>query len=109
MSTATHFTHAHESRPGTTRRSLMGVSFALRFAFIGLSLSFAGIIALFTGGMGPLNAATLAICGGGVALASIQYVRRWSDESELEQSSAAKAASTSMHQPVFAGSKLLQG
>lgn len=79
MSAATRFTQQYESLPVTTRRSLMAISFALRFAFIGLSLSIAGVIALFTGDMDPLHAAVLAVCGGGVAYASIQYVRRWSD------------------------------
>jgi hypothetical protein len=109
MSTATPSIPAFEMPPVAVKKSLMAVSFALRFAFVGLSLSFAGVIALFTGGMDPLNAAVLAVCGGGVAYASIQYVRRWSDaESALEQATAATAAHTSMHQPVFAGSSKLQ-
>lgn len=83
MSTAIRSMPAFETPPVEVKRSLMAVSFALRFAFVGLSLSFAGIIALITGGMDPLNAAVLAVCGGGIAWASIQYVRRWSDaESE---------------------------
>ncbi len=107
MSTATRFTQVYENVPPASRRSLMAVSFALRFAFIGLSLSVAGVISLFAGGMDPLNAAVIAVCGGGVAFASIQYVRRWSDaESELEQPAAATAARTSMHQPVLTGNKL---
>jgi len=109
MSTATRFTQEYSEPSIAAKRSLMAVSFALRFAFIGLSLSFAGVIALFTGGMDPLNAAVLAVCGGGVALASIQYVRRWSDtESELEQSGTTATARTSMHQPVFTGNTKLQ-
>jgi len=109
MSTATRFTQEYASLPVATRRSLMAVSFALRFAFIGLSLSIAGVIALLTGGMDPLNAAVLAVCGGGVAFASIQFVRRWSDaETAQEQATAATVARTSMHQPVFAGSSTLQ-
>lgn len=105
MSTATRFTTAVEAVPSATRRSLVAVSFALRFAFIGLSLSIAGVIALLTGGMDPLNAAVLAVCGGGVAYASIQYVRRWSDAESAQEQSADR---TSMHQPVFAGNGKLQ-
>jgi len=109
MSTATPSMPAFEMPPVAVKKSLMAVSFALRFAFVGLSLSFAGVIALFTGGMDPLNAAVLAVCGGGVAYASIQYVRRWSDaESELAESAAPSVARSSMHQPAFAASVTLQ-
>jgi hypothetical protein len=96
---------AFEMPPVAVKKSLMAVSFALRFAFVGLSLSFAGVIALFTGGIDPLYAAVLAVCGGGVAYASIQYVRRWSDVESAQEQAVDRA---SMHQPVFTGSNALQ-
>lgn len=109
MSTETPSTLEFE-RPSTeSTHSLMGIGFALRFAFIGISLSVAGVISLVSGGMDPLNAAVLVVCGGGVAWASIQYVRRWNDaESASERAAATASARTSMHQPVFSGGSKLQ-
>lgn len=56
-----------------------------------------------------LNAAVLAVCGGGVAPTSIQFVQRWSEAAlAQEQAAASTAVRTSMHPLVFTASNKLQ-
>lgn len=103
MVTATMNTSNPEPIPAVLYGKLLAVGLALRFAFIGFSAVLVGAIAFIDGGMTPLNAAVLALCGAGVALASIGYLQRWThglDATTAPSASAPRLHRSSMHQPI---------
>jgi len=92
-----------EPTPGALTGEMLAVGVALRFAFVGVGAVIVGAIALIDGGMTPLNAAVLTLCGAGVALASIGYLQRWTrglDAPAAPSVNTARVHRTSMHQPV---------
>ena len=73
----------------------------MRFALIGACLSAIGGIALIAGGIAPLAALTLAVCGGGVAFVSLRFLTRWeTPQPAMSSQGVARSSSGAMHQPV---------
>jgi membrane protein implicated in regulation of membrane protease activity len=73
----------------------------MRFAFIGACLSAIGGIALVAGGIAPLTALTLAVCGGTVAFLSLRFLTRWDHaQSDTSVKDVPTRSSGFMHQPV---------
>jgi membrane protein implicated in regulation of membrane protease activity len=55
----------------------LAVAVAVRFAIIGVFLAAIGGIALIAGGLAPLTALALAVCGGGLAFVSFHLLTVW--------------------------------
>ena len=74
----------------------------MRFALIGACVSAIGGIALVAGGIAPLAALTLAVCGGAVAFVSLRFLTRWETPQPAMsgQGRGAPARSGAMHPPV---------
>lgn len=105
MAYATIDTSNPERIPGALSGEMLAVGLALRVAFVGVGALVLGVVTLIDGGMTPLNAAVLAICGAGIALASIAYLQRWTHGLDAVADGAPAVAvprlhRSSMHQPV---------
>jgi hypothetical protein len=101
MSIGTRTTLEAERTPRAVARDNLAVGVAMRFAFIGVCLTALGGIAFIAGGIAPLTALTLAVCGGGVAFVSLRFLTRWEHSQRTPAAeSAPPTSSASMHQPV---------
>ena len=83
-------------------RDGLAIGVAMRFVFIGACLSAIGGIALVAGGIAPLTALTLAVCGGGLAFVSLRFLTLWDTAQPApSEERVPSATSGSMHQPVL--------
>ena len=78
----------------------LAVAIAIRFAIIGVFLAAIGGIALIAGGLAPVTASVLAVCGGGVAFVSFHLLTLWERAYPNATDQGIQRTSSSVYPPI---------
>jgi len=102
MPIGTRTTFEGERTTGAVARDAFAIGVAMRFAIIGACLSAIGGIALIAGGIAPVSALMLAVCGGAVAFVSLRFLTRWDTAQPPTRNEAVRLTSTNaMHRRAY--------
>ena len=101
MSVETTIAAESERSPVLVAPDNLAVAIAIRFGIIGAFVAATGGIALIAGGLAPVTALVLAVCGGGVAFVSFHWLAVWERTyPEATDQGVRRNSWSAMHQPI---------